>query len=126
MKSKPNTIRIKGIALWATLAGVVVVASGLTYYYFVRNENKDSQGNKLLSQKGRTPPSGKFRCQSKSYPLTFATCHNDVKRLQQYLNRKFDAKLSEDGAFGLKTLNASNTFLGKTTFSITEIERLIS
>ena len=114
------------MALWATVAGLVVVASGFTYYYLTRDKGTDSPFNNNSKKPDGQPPTDKFRCINSSYPLGYGTCHQDVKLLQKHLNKYNKVRLTVDGKFGTITLNASKKHLNKSSFSKEDINRIIN
>lgn len=107
--------------------GITCIAAGLIFAWKNTKKRKTLE-SKEAPLKGRniTPT---FRCTSTNYPLSYGTCHPDIKIIQRYL-KLLGADLGSygkggiDGRFGSLTLKAAQTKLGKSSFDQTAIRQL--
>ena len=123
------------------IGGIAGVATGGYYAYKWLIKPKQKGNRKTTSVQGsikttsRSKPKPKPMsswCKSTSYPLGYGNCHEDVRWLQIYLKRRFNADLGTygskgdgvDGKFGNVTVQAVKKHLGKTTLSKTDIAML--
>ena len=75
------------------------------------------------------PTRSGFVCNNKGYPLKYGTCNEEVRVLQSYLKKMYQADLGTsgagrngvDGKFGMATKNAAIQFLGKSIFTPKDI-----
>ena len=124
-KVKPQGMDKKKLFIIGGVALLVLTGGGYAIYYF-RKKKKDT-GSYLGGSTGRK--SGGFSCTSKSYPLSFGTCHPDVGVLQRYLIKTYKADLgsygkNKDGVdemFGKLTKDAALKYLKKESFTEKDI-----
>lgn len=115
---------------WLIIGGVTaVLLTGGIIYYRKRKASPSFTPASGSVAIGRTTSS--FGCKSHNYPLTDGTCHKDVKILQAHLVKKgFDlgrtgtGRNGVDGQFGAKTKAAALKALGKSVFTLTDINQL--
>ncbi|PHN01130.1 peptidoglycan-binding domain-containing protein [Flavilitoribacter nigricans] len=119
----------KNIQQTSLVIGVLLMLSG--GIYLLINRAKKSPLQRKAPNSTNDNPTGYFRCTSNSYPLTFGTCHPDVKIIQRHL-KSLGAVLGSfgsaidgiDGRFGVLTLKAAQAKLGKASFDRTDVEAL--
>lgn len=107
--------------------GIICIGAGLIVAW------KNTRQRKTLESKEDTPKGRNttpaFRCANTDYPLSYGTCHPDIKILQRYL-KSLGADLGSygdsgvDGRFGSLTLKAAQAKLGKPSFDRTAIRQL--
>lgn len=107
--------------------GIVFIVVGLVYAWKNTRRSKSSGAkNAPLLDKSSTTP---FRCISNSYPLSYGTCHPDVKIVQRHL-KSLGANLGSygnsgvDGRFGTLTLKAAQSKLGKSSFDQAAVRQM--
>ncbi|MEP0271429.1 MAG: peptidoglycan-binding protein [Balneola sp.] len=131
--------KIPSKVIWVGGMIILLAGTGLTIWYIRRKKSqqvsalsdKDSKDHlTMLSAKPkRTITTPRFKCISKSYPLNYGTCHEDVEILQRYLRTSFKEDLGKsgrkkdgvDGMFGPKTKQIAEQRLGKTSFTASDI-----
>lgn len=121
--------------LWIGIGITAFALVGVGYYYY-KNRKKASEMELELEElptsqiTNTTAVSRRFKCTNSTYPLSYGTCHKDVKTLQTYLKNMFQADLGSfgknddgiDGMFGNKTSRAAKMHLQKTSFDTKDIE----
>ena len=120
-KNNKKLFIIGGVAL------LVLAGAGYGYYFF--RKRKKETGSYLGGLTSGGKKSGGFGCSSKSYPLSFGTCHPDVGILQRYLKKTYKADLgsygnNKDGVdemFGKLTKDAALKYLKKESFTEKDI-----
>mgnify|MGYP001197746279 CR=1 FL=1 len=139
MKTTKNTLT-EDQQLWLVIGVTTLVLGGVGYWYYRHRKGKeemlffstDDNPQTTTATKNTKPVtvSSRFRCSSRSYPLSYGTCHKDVEVLQAYLKNIYKAELGSsgkandgvDGMFGNKTNKAAKLHLGKTSFARQDIE----
>ena len=117
--------------LWYGLGTLVLLGIGGVVYAKKQQAKKqryDASAKGYVAPKGSTKVSG-FECSSRSYPLGYGACHDDVAVLQRYLI-SFGKNLGSSGAngdgvdarFGKLTLSAAKEQLGKQYFTKDDIQ----
>lgn len=127
MKAKSQGKNNKKLFIIGGIALLVLAGAGYGYYYF--RKRKKETGSYLGGSASRGKKSGGFSCTSKSYPLSFGTCHPDVGVLQRYLKKTYKADLSSygknkdgvDEMFGKLTKDAAVKYLKKESFTEKDI-----
>lgn len=124
-----DTFKINNKVFW--IAGGILLLGGLgtgAYFYFRKKEENESGDQS--SPSGSSSPSG-FCKYDDSFPLKHGSCGNKVTALQKILH-VLGADLGKtgskgdgvDGKYGDKTEAAVKKFIGKTTVSLADVERL--
>lgn len=114
--STKKALMIGGGILALTLIGTVG--------YLLYKKHKDGKPISLRSiASGLTGGTGGFRCEYTGYPVRYGSCGIEVKTLQQYLNKKYNAGLNVDGKFGSLTKEAALKYLKKEKFTESEINQ---
>lgn len=118
--------------IWIGIGLATFIVTGIGYYYYRKRKKNlgDTDTLSALQESNSTTALRRFTCTNKSYPLSYGTCHKDVKILQAYLLKMFQADLGIsgknkdgiDGLFGNKTSRAAKMHLQKTAFDIKDIE----
>ena len=140
MKTTKNTLT-EDQKLWLVIGVTTLVLGGVGYWYYRHRKGKeeilffstdDNTQTTTTITKDTKPVtvSSRFRCSSRSYPLSYGTCHKDVEVLQAYLKNIYKAELGSsgkandgvDGMFGNKTNKAAKLHLGKNSFAKKDIE----
>ncbi|MAQ76873.1 MAG: hypothetical protein CL613_11155 [Aquimarina sp.] len=139
MKTTKNTLT-EDQQLWLVIGVTTLVLVGVGYWYYRHRKGKEEMllfstddNPQITTTTKDTKPvtiSSRFRCSSRSYPLSYGTCHKDVEVLQAYLKNIYKAELGSsgkandgvDGMFGNKTNKAAKLHLGKTSFAKKDIE----
>lgn len=88
--------------IWLILSGVVTIGIGYGIYYLLAKEVQLP----LFSSAKKTKTGF---CKHSGFPLQFASCGDEIKHLQRYLNSKTRTprvQLKEDGKMGSKTIEA--------------------
>jgi peptidoglycan hydrolase-like protein with peptidoglycan-binding domain len=125
-----DTFKIDNKTLW--IGGGILLLAGLgtgAYFYF-RKKEENKTGGGQSSSSGSSSPSGFCRYDD-SFPLKHGSCGNKVTALQKILH-VLGADLGNtgskgdgvDGKYGDKTQAAVKKFMGKTTVSQADVERL--
>ena len=124
---KQENFKIDENLLWigGGIAVAAAIGAGIWYYRKRRSTAGDYNETSIAGK------SSGFQCKSTAYPLTFGTCHSDVKILQRALKKK-GADLGKtgstgdgvDGQFGNLTRVNAKKYLGKESFSQTDIQTL--
>jgi len=99
--------------IWLVLSGVVTIAVGYGVYYLLTKDGKST----LFSSANSTEPDF---CKYSGFPLRLATCGENVKDLQRYLNSKIRPPrvyLKEDGKMGNKTISELKRIAGMSSVS---------
>lgn len=128
--------------IWIGGTIIVLAGAGITIWYIRKKkkgetdfEMQENSSGSTLSKLPNSPVKSKitvtprFRCISRSYPLSYGTCHPDVEVLQKYLLSSFKEELGKsgrskngvDGMFGNKTKQAAKRRLGKESFTSSDI-----
>ncbi|GAA0892648.1 hypothetical protein GCM10009122_23270 [Fulvivirga kasyanovii] len=125
---KNENFKIDENLIWIGGGIAIAAAIGIGIWYYRRKRRSTSGDYNETSVAGT---SRGFQCKSSTYPLTFGTCHPDVKILQRALKKK-GADLGKtgstgdgvDGQFGNLTLSNAKKYLGKDSFSQSDIQNL--
>tara|TARA_R110002072_G_scaffold169279_2_gene322903 strand:- start:2721 stop:3170 length:450 start_codon:yes stop_codon:yes gene_type:complete len=125
-KAKSQSKNNKKLFIIGGVALLVLAGAGYGFYYF--RKRKKETGSYMGGSTGGKK-SGGFSCTSKSYPLSFGTCHPDVGVLQRYLKKTYKADLgsygqNKDGVdemFGKLTKDAALKYLKKESFTEKDI-----
>lgn len=134
--------------MWVTASFVVISSIGALIWYRKKKKKEEEEDGEISGsyaavtsastsshRPGNRPKQstsrGPFRCESRSYPLAYGTCHPDVAILQRHLkNLKADLGTSGtqrngvDGKFGTMTERAAKAKLGQISFSKADIAGL--
>ena len=105
----------KGLKI--TLISLGVIGTGVGLYFLFRDKDKDESkkngnGDDDIISKLNPFTSNKYK--SDSFPLKKDSGGSRVKKLQEYLNTKYNAGLDTDGKFGPLTEGALKTHTGLT------------
>ena len=124
---KNENFKIDENLIWIGGGIAIAAAIGIGIWYYRKRRTASENYNEAST----TSTSSGFQCKSSTYPLTFGTCHPDVKILQRALRKK-GADLGKtgstgdgvDGQFGNLTLSNAKKYLGKDSFSQPDIQNL--
>ena len=108
------------------LLGLTAIGTGIYLYQKKQNQDDHHPSKKAINNRS-------FQCTSKDYPLSYGTCHEDVKTLQRHLKKIYKADLGTSGEkkngidaqFGNKTKQASMQHLKKAVFTKKDIESML-
>ncbi len=125
---------------WIWISGSIVLLGSIgimIWYKKKKAKEEDTEFVFTSSSDSATKPNpssttttgGAFRCEKKSYPLSYGTCHPDVAILQRYL-KSLKANIGTggkardgvDGKFGRMTQKAAHAKAGKITFNPSDIQ----
>ena len=138
-KAAPNFFNKNKDLLIVSGAIVLLAGAGITWFYVKNKKEKLAESNKAtaeivpisVAKKSTIIPRSKSlpsTSSSSGYPIKYGSRHTDVKILQRYL-KIYKADLGNtgskrdgvDGIFGPKTAREAKKQLGKSVFTLSDI-----
>jgi hypothetical protein len=116
MESLKNKIN----PIYLMLSGVLTIGIAYGIYYLLTKDRHSP----VFSPSKKT---ARGFCKYSGFPLKYATCGDEVKELQRYLNSKIRPPrvyLKEDGKMGNKTIDALKRIAGLSTVSEAKFQQL--